>query len=205
VAVVAPHGGAASASAARLESKLPGSRLLPMTPSEYLRRSGRPIPLILSVLGTDPAADRRFLERVRDRILWPSPPPDLYDAICGVLTSLPTRRRPTRRGAPDETAGLLLEGDVGADRARAALDSPVRQWVAEHPGRVRLAQRDLALLRNAGVRWSALFPVRLVAVSDPANASRGLFPAGTRIWRTPERAATTGRASRVPSRRSSRK
>lgn len=212
VAVVGPGREPARAAAARLRASFPRACLLPMTLSEYLRRAAGPVPVVLAVAGADAARDRIFLERARDRILWPAPAPDLYDAICGVLTSLPARPRARFPGTAEDAAGLLLEGTVGPDRARAALASPLRQWVVEHPGRVHVPENELGRLREEGVRWAALSPVWLLGVADPAGASRGLFPAGTRIWRRaasvepPDRPDVKGRrGSRAPSRRSSRR
>src|SRR5450432_137632 len=90
VAVVAFRLPVARRAAITLRARMPAARLLPMTAPQYLRRSP-PLPLVLAVEGEDPEADRRFLENARDRLLWPPPGGDLYDALSGVLTSLPPR------------------------------------------------------------------------------------------------------------------
>lgn len=121
----------------------------------------------------------RFLDAARDRLLWKRPAPEVYDAISGLRTDLPPlprRHRPRRRrrlrsvprGTPDAAAEpyLLLEGDVTAARANRALDSPVRNWVVEHVGRVRIDERALARLAARGVRWSVLWPVELRGIVD---------------------------------------
>jgi hypothetical protein len=171
-----------------LSSRFPRTRLLGMTVASYLGRPGVPLPLVLAPAGRDADADRRFLEAARDRILWPLPPAEIYDAISGVLTDLPalTGRRSSSPGSI--TGVLLLEGKVTAARARAALDSPVRSWVVEHAGCVRISDRALGSLQSAGVRWSALRPPTLLGVVDPTRCARPLFPPGTRVWRAPRTA-----------------
>lgn len=90
----------------------------------------------------------------------------MYAAIEGVITGLPRRRqRPSPPAPGDFATALLLEGEVGPDRARAALASPVRRWIVEHAGRVRLSRKELERLRDSGVEWSALEPVRLLGVA----------------------------------------
>lgn len=206
VAVVAPTRGAARAAAAELAPRLPRARLVPFSVASYLREPSL-LPAILATSGRDPAAARRFLEAMRGRILWPSPPGDLYAAIAGFLTRLPPRR-PERR-SPDGDAGvpaLLLEGKVGAARAMGALALPARHWIVEHAGRVDLPAAELAALRRSGVEWFALEPVLLMGILDATGASRSIFPEARR-WRPsskrPSRVSGSGSATRArkPSRK----
>ncbi len=187
VAIVARHRDVARAAAIRLHARLPRARLLPMSLPDYLRRrrDPAPLPVVLVADGGDPDRDRAFLESARDRLLWPAPGGDLYDALAGVLTSLPPRPRRSRPRRPEdaETTGLLLEGTVTSERALAALASPVRRWVVEHAASVRASPAQLARLAREGVTWSVLIPVPLLAVAASGPAARGLFPRGTPVWR----------------------
>jgi len=206
VAVVAPTRGAALAAAADLAPRLSRARLVPFSAASYLREPSL-LPAILATAGRDKAAARRFLEAMRRRILWPSPPGDLYAAIAGFLTRLPPRRPdgPSRDGDAGAPA-LLLEGRVGTARARGALALPARHWIVEHAGRVDLPAAELAALRHSGVEWFALEPVRLVGILDASGASRSLFP-DVRLWRPsgkrpyPVRGSGSATRARRPSRK----
>ena len=193
IAVIGSHLAAAESALPEIARRLPRARLVATTLSRYLARRAAPPSVVLVAGGADRESDRRFLESARDRLLWKLPPAELYDAISGVLAALPPRstRLRVRGGRPGPSAApapaLLLEGRVDAARAREALSSPVRSWVVEHVGCVRLAPPALASLAERGVQWSVLAPVRLVGVHDPGGAARGLFSRGTRIWRSRRR------------------
>ena len=179
VAVVARSRAGAKSAARALASRLPRARLRPLSEDEYL--------LILASEDGDAAARRGFFESARERFLWPAPASDLYAAIEGVLTRLPRRRqRPPSSASGDFATALLLEGEVGPDRTKAALASPVRRWIVEHPGRVRLSRAELRRLRDCGVEWSALEPVLLLGVALAGRA--GGSPRGSpfrkaAVWR----------------------
>ncbi len=199
VAVVASSAARARAVALWLAGALPNARLRPFSLSGYGSRQGTPLPLVLAAAGADREADREFLLAARSRLLWPAASGDLYDAIAGVLTHLPTRRRAPARDRGPATA-LLLEGRVTAERVRSALRSSARHWIVEHVGRVRLSAAEMERLAEEGVRWSALEPARLVGVADPADASGGIFSRGTRIFRPAPLSAPSGSVSGAPSR-----
>ncbi|MEO8190618.1 MAG: hypothetical protein ABI682_09765 [Acidobacteriota bacterium] len=205
VAIVAPTREVARAAAAWLKADLPEARLLPLTVAGYCGRRGAPLPLLLAAPGLDPEADRAFLIAARGRLLWPPAAGDLYDAIAGVLTHLPVQRVAPEHGRGPATA-LLLEGELTPERARSALRSSARHWIVEHVGRVRLGPAEIDALSNEGVRWSALQAARLVgiAIAGPSSAPRGIFPAGTRVFRAPpavNRARAPGARTRRPSSR----
>lgn len=195
VAIVAASAARARSAAQWLAPAFPHARLRPLSLSGYCSRQGAPLPLVLSAAGGDREADRRFLLAARDRLLWPAASGDLYDAIAGVLTHLPARRRaPSRERGP--ATALLLEGKVTAERLRSALRSSARHWIVEHVGRVRLSPAEVDRLSEEGVRWSALQPARLVGIADPAGAAAGIFPRGTRIFRPPPVSRAPSRAGR---------
>ncbi len=88
-----------------------------------------------------------------------------------------------RRSGSGPRRALLLEGTIDAARARSALHSEPRDWIVESARHVRLGSRALAALTRAGVVWSALEPVELVAVLTAAALPRGIgLPAGTPVW-----------------------
>jgi hypothetical protein len=180
IAVVGPRRSDARRAAALVARKRPGVRLLPMTLPDYLARCGRPLMrVVLTGFTSGPRSrDAVFVAAARARLLWRRPSPEVYDAISGLLTELPARRR-KRSGAPaDHGPYLLLEGDVVAARARRVLESPVRHWIVEHVGRVRISDDRLAALAARGVRWSVLWPVRVLSVvsSRKATRARGYTP-----------------------------
>jgi hypothetical protein len=183
-----------------LASRLPRARLHPLSKSEFLRREPL-LPLILASGDGDADARRRFFERARERFLWTAPASDLYAAIEGVLTGLPRRRqRPSPSASGDFATALLLEGEVGPERTRAALASSVRHWIVEHPGRVKLSPGELRRLRDCGVEWSALEPVLLLGVALAGRAGGSPFGSPFRkvaVWRI-KPAGSRGRA-RKPS------
>jgi hypothetical protein len=135
------------------------------------------------------APQKDFLQEVRKRLLWTTPDRLLYAAIAGLLTHLPPRpsRLDARRSKGAMTA-LLLEGPVTPARARRALDGDSRHWIVENVRRVRLGQKGLAELARRGVRWSALQPVRVIAVVVSPELARQrrrwtrYLPAKTPVW-----------------------
>ncbi len=199
VAIVAATPAIARGAAAWLAHDLPEARLRCFSLPGYCARRGVPLPLVLATAGLDRDADRAFLLVARDRLLWPPASGDLYDAIAGVLTHLPTRRVSPALGRGPGTA-LLLEGELTSERARAALNSSARHWIVEHVGRVRLSSAEIEALAARGVLWSALHPARLVGVAFCGAGERGIFPRGTRLFR---RATPVIRARRAPTRKSS--
>jgi hypothetical protein len=177
MALVAPTRSAARAAAARLPRRaLAHVRPIPMTVADYLRacRSRPPLRLLLAE-SDDPA----FARATRDRLLWTRPAPEVYAAISGLRTDLPPLPRPGRGSRTGASASrrrasaepyLLLEGVVTAARAARALDSPVRNWVVEHVGLVRIGERGLSRLAANGVRWSVLWPVERMSLRRAASA-----------------------------------
>jgi hypothetical protein len=209
VAVVASSRAGARSAARALALRLPRARLHPLSQGEYLAADPL-LPLILAATESDRAGRHRFFEDARARLLWTAPASDLYAAIEGVITSLPPRRqRSSSPAAGDLATALLLEGEVGADRAEAALASPVRHWIVEHPGRVKLSRSELARLREHGVTWSALAPVRLLGIALAGRAAGSPFRSSSlrapfgkaAVWRIRIKAA----GSRAPAGRPSRK
>jgi hypothetical protein len=166
--------------------------LVAMSLRAFLTRRGG-CSILLCPEGRKLVDDLAFLRRVRARILWPPPEGDLRAAIAGLrgedLPPLPSLR-PSPRGQLRKSA-LLLEGAVTGERARAALASETRHWIVESPCAVALTARQLEALARRGVQWSALQPVRVVALlASPALARgrrqwRHLLPRRTKVcvWR----------------------
>lgn len=191
IAVVAHRRADAKKAADVVRKRLPGTRPVAMSVADYLAARGKepPLPLVLAASGVDREADRRFLLSARDRLLWKRPAAPVYDAISGVFTELPPRPRDrVRREARVSGGGgepyLLLEGIVTSARASGALESSTRAWIVEHVGRVRCSERALARLARAGVRWSALRPVRLLGVVGPKGVTAGVFSSAVKVWRS---------------------
>ena len=198
VAVIAATAAEARRAAAALGADASAFRLRPAALSEYLASAEAPARVILCAL--QPSAPRAvaFLGRAAARLLWPAPPEDIDSAIGGLRDShagppAAAAVSAGRRSGPLRVA-LLLEGRVDGPRTRAALasDGP-RDWIVESPRHVGLSERGLASLARAGVRWSALNPVELLAVYVPASVARALnrrswLPPRTPIWITTRRA-----------------
>ncbi len=187
VAVLAATAAEAAAAAREIAPRLPGVALASGSLDRYLRSPDAPSRVVLCVTGRPVAAARRFLSRAAARLLWPAPPADIFDAVAGLRE--PVRRPRRLRGATARArpgalpAALLLEGPVDAARARAALRSGPREWIVESVRHVRVPPRALSALERAGVGWSALEPVELVAVCTVAPLPRGVgLPPGTPIW-----------------------
>jgi hypothetical protein len=195
VAILAATAAEAASAAREVGRRLPGVALAPASLDGYLRSADAPGRVVLCVTGKTAAAARAFLRRATERLLWPAPATDLLDAIAGLRSASAPRPAPrpgsARRGHfGGPRSALLLEGPVDARRARAALRSVPRDWIVESARHVRVGTSELAALARAGVAWSALAPIELVAVCTVAPLPRGLgLPAGTPVWiRTGRRA-----------------
>jgi hypothetical protein len=191
VALVAPSKARGRSAAAAVRARLSGQRGEPVSLSDLFVRGPAFDGIVLCPGGADVERDLGFLQRARDRVLWPAPDPDLHGAIAGLLGhghDLPDSSAPVARGRAHRKIAFLFEGLVTPARVRAALRSDARHWIVESALRVRLSERQLTRLRGEGVRWSALKPVRLIAlVASPelAQARRRwqrLLPAGTPVW-----------------------
>jgi len=193
VAVVAAIAPEAAAAAAVIAAHLPGVELAPATLRAYLAAPHAPARVVLCAARGPAPRGLAYLRRAAARLLWPAPSADLVDAIRGLRSgSAPRRaRRHDSTVAPARGEGLrsalLLEGAVEPARARAALASATRNWIVESVRHVRIEDRGLAVLARAGVSWSALEPVELVAVFAAAPLARALgrgswLPAGTPVW-----------------------
>jgi hypothetical protein len=208
VAVVAATAAEARAAAAALRMRVTGCAVFPAAFAAYLAEARAPARVILCATRGPAARAASFLERAVARLLWPAPPADIDAAIGGLREPVHSpglaRRARARSAARDARrtpgrlpAALLLEGAVDHARARGALAAAAeggpRDWIVESPRHVRLRDRTFARLAGAGVRWSALEPIELVAV----YAGRGVvrrgssgLPRGTPVW------IRTGRAPR---------
>jgi len=198
VAVVAPRlSQARRAAAGPLAARFPSSRLLPFSLAGYRRDATAPPRVVLWAAG-DASANRAFLTRVRERLLWPAAASDFEDAIAGLRGGEPgeSTARPAarpvalpharRKGLP---AALLLEGILDARRARSALASgPPRDWILESARSLRMSDRDLGDLMRRRIRLFALEPITLVAVAVPGARARRrgpwrrLVPRRAPIW-----------------------
>ncbi|MEP6995625.1 MAG: hypothetical protein ABI968_13965 [Acidobacteriota bacterium] len=190
---IAPGGKLTRKIAAEIGAGLPGVDLTVRSISGYLASPGSGRRVLLCPAGRSLSRDLGFLRRAARKLLWSAPTADFRDAIGGLRT-----RDVVPRAAPAPQSGgsarglaaaLLLEGHVDAARARAALESAApRDWIVESPRHVHLPERLRHALERAGVRWSALEPVELVAVyAAPALARaraqwKRVLPAGTRVW-----------------------
>jgi hypothetical protein len=189
ITVVAPTAARARSAVAAVFDRLPGARLLPTSLASLAASGLATGRLVLCPGGLDVEQDLAFVSRVRARALWPAPEADLHGAIAGLLGhDLPDSSAPVSKGGSLRKVALLLEGRITPARTRAALRSDTRHWIVEDPGCVRLSGRQLDTLRGRGVRWSALNPVRVVALlASPALAAarrrwQRLLPAETPVW-----------------------
>ena len=190
VAVVAPTRASARSAAVFLSQRL-GGAVTACSLAGYLASEQAPGRIVLCPAGRSLERDVDFLRAARERTLWHPPDAIILGAIEGLLGSLPpsaSRGRPRPRPVWNTRTALLLEGTVTSERARAALSSDARLWIVEHPRKVRVSRPLMERLRRAGVRWSALDPVTVVAVlaSPRLAAARsrwmGLVPAHTPLW-----------------------
>lgn len=206
VICIAPGGRLSRAAEAAIAARLPGAALSVRSISGYLATPRVESRIVICPSGSSAARDLAFLRRAASRLLWPAPSADFRNAIAGLRTPSPSSRpriarfRPARAGAGDTVAALLLEGRVDRTRMRAVLASgSPRDWIVESPGHVELTDRWSRALARAGVRWSALEPVELVAVyAAPALSRlsarwRRLLPPRTPVW---VRAETRPRSAR---------
>ena len=190
VAVVAPTSASARSAAAFLKKRLAGA-VTACSLADYLALARAPRRMVLCPVGLSLEREIDFLRAARERALWEPPGDIVFDAIEGLLGSLPPAPALGRRcagHASERNAALLLEGLVTSERARAALASDARLWIVEHPRRVRVNRLLMEKLQKTGVRWLALDPVILVAVlasprlAEARSRWKHLLPAGTRLW-----------------------
>lgn len=208
MAVVAPTWRQAQIAALDVSNRLGRRCPRPFTLPTLLAAREPPLEIILCPAGKSVASDLRFLEEARERALWAAPRSDLQEAIAGLLgnshAGLPRASR--RRG--NAKSALLLEGVITAARVANALGSPERHWIIDHVGRVRLSARALRQLRERGVHWSVLRPLRVVALLASADLARErsrwrhLLPARTAVWVSPRLTAagsrlTTGKRRQI--------
>ena len=188
MAVIAATTAEASQAAAALGTHAPAFRLVPSSFAAYVASFDAPSRVILCATRGPASRSIAFLHRAAARLLWPAPPADIDSAIGGLRESHASppagpAGSPARRSRPLRVA-LLLEGKVDRARTRAALasDGP-RDWIVESPRHVDVPERALESLARAGVRWSVLQPVELVAIYAAGSVARTLrgrawLPAG---------------------------
>jgi hypothetical protein len=185
-----------SAAAAR---GIPCAPLERLSLDEYLRARSAPDRVVLCPQGQNLDADLAFLQAAKSRLLWPAPPPDISDAIAGLVTETAAAAATTSAAKPGSRparsrqqgplhAALLLEGLVTRERTDAALASPVRLWIVESVRCVGLGSAELEDLARKGVRWAALRPVELagLAASGALARARSHWPRwlrGRPVWR----------------------
>ena len=193
VVCIAPGGRLARADEDAIASRIPGAALSIRSISGYLAARDAQTRILLCPAGASVSRDVAFLRRAASRLLWPAPSSDFRDAIAGLRTTVSRPRvasfRHARSRAGETVAALLLEGRVDPARMRAVLASGApRDWIVESPGHVELPARWARALARAGVRWSVLEPVELVALyAAPALARssarwRRLLPPRTPVW-----------------------
>ncbi len=202
---MAASAGEAEAAASAILARAPGATLVPVTLAAYLSAPEAPAHVILCATRGSATRGSAFLARAAARILWPAPPGEMDAAIGGLRAAeLPRKassrasrasrsRRSSLPGRSSLRAALLLEGDVDLVRARAALaavtDAGPRDWIVESVRHVRLGEPGLADLAKAGIRWSVLEPIELLAVYAAASVARTVrrkawLPRGTPVWIT---------------------
>jgi hypothetical protein len=194
VVCIAPTGRLSRRAAVEIAAGLPGVPLVVRSIAGYLAapRDGRRI--LLCPAGNSVPDDLAFLQRVARRLLWPAPTADFQGAIGGLRTRAtpPAAARSSpvpRRAARGLVAALLMEGPVDAARARAVLDSSaLRDWIVESPRHVQVSERLGRSLERAGVRWTALEPVEVVALFARPELARartrwkGMLARETPVW-----------------------
>ena len=186
IVLVAPTRTRARTAAAALRRAGVARRFSPWSLDALLRSRAIPEELVLCPAGATVAGDLAFLEEAGARLLWPAPPPPLFNAVAGLIGGVAERPFTRRSPAPTPPA-LLLEGRVTPARARRALASDARTWIVRRAADVRLSPAELSALADRGVRWTVLSPVRVHAVAaSPAlarsRAWRRLLPARTPVW-----------------------
>ena len=176
----------------RLENRLPGFSLVPLSLARFLSDRRAPSRIVLCPAGASLAQDLSFLAAARRRVLWPPPGVDLWGAIAGLRGSHddpPRGARTPRPGGSRRASALLLEGDVTpASARRAASSGAPRLWIVERVQRVRIPDALLERLRLQGIRWAVLEPVEVIGVAaSPALANsrgrwKGWLPAKVPLW-----------------------
>ncbi len=193
IACLAPRLGEARRAAERIAALAPGTVLVPCSLRSYLADPRAPSRIVLCASGP-PDRSLEFLQTAARRLLWPRVPAGLGEAIgglraepAGVREVGASSRATFRRSEP--SAGLLMEGLIDERRARAALLSAgPRDWIVESARHVRIPARWLETLEQAGIRWSALEPIEVVALHASPALARGrrkwgrLFSKGTPVW-----------------------
>jgi hypothetical protein len=193
VAVIARTERLARSAAPHVRARLAGAPVRACSLRSFLAGRNAPRRVVLYAGGRSPAAEIGFLRRARERLLWPAPPAGFEKAVGGIRghpaapLAAASRRAPVRAGKI--ASALLMEGAVGAARARAALAAAgPRDWIVEQARRVHVPDRLLAELARAGVRWSALEPLELIALCVSPEIARArpgwrrLLPSGTPVW-----------------------
>jgi len=174
--LLGPTPAAARRFAPRLESRLPGFSLVPLSLARFLSDRRAPSRIVLCPAGASLAQDLEFLEAARRRVLWPPPGVDLWGAIAGLRGSHddpPRGARTPRPGGSRRASALLLEGDVTpASARRAASSGAPRLWIVERVQRVRIPESVLAGLRRQGIRWSVLEPVEVIGLAATPELAR---------------------------------
>jgi hypothetical protein len=195
IACVAATTGESLGAAEEIAGRLPGFVLRPCSLARYLADPDAPRRIVLCAAGGSRTEDLIFLASAAARLFWPAPPADFRDAIGGLRTRPASPSRPagrtvrTRRAPEALAAALLMEGRIDAARARKALRSSApRDWIVESARHVHIGGSGLDGLARAGVRWSALEPVELVAVYASPGIARlrrrwaGSLPKKIRVW-----------------------
>jgi hypothetical protein len=194
IGVIARTERLARSAAPHVRARLARASIRPCSLRGFLADPASPRRIVLCAGGPSPAGGIEFLRHARERLLWPAPAAEFEEAVGGIraepASSRPAaalRRIPARDGKI--AAALLLEGSVGPARARAALASAgPRDWIVEGAKRVRVPDRLFDQLSRAGIRWSALEPVELIAVCVSTELVRTrprwrrLLPPGTPVW-----------------------
>ena len=196
VAVLGPTPAAARRFLPRLERRLSGFSLLPLSLARFLSDRAAPSRVVLCPGGASLTGDLAFLESVRRRALWLPPGVDLWGAIAGLRGSHeapPSGASTPGPGRSRRTSALLLEGDVTpASARRAAASEAPRHWIVERVQSVRIPEAALEQLRLRGIRWSVLEPVEVIgiAVSPALAKARGrwkkILPAEAPVWVFPK-------------------
>ena len=202
---MASSAGEAEAAASALLSRSPGATLVPAAFAAYLSAPEAPAQVILCATRGRTDRGSAFLARAAARILWPRPPAEMDAAIGGLRApafhrEAAPRRARMPRATPSRgslrSAALLLEGSVDLARARAALsavgNAGPRDWIVESVRHVRLGEPNLADFAKAGIRWSVLEPIELLAVYAAPSVARTVrlkpwLPRGTPVWITTSR------------------
>ncbi len=180
----------------RLEGRLSGFTLVPLSLARFLSDRRAPSRVVLCPAGGSLAQDLEFLGAAHRRVLWPPPGVDLWGAIAGLRGSHdepPRGARAPKPGRSRRASALLLEGDVTPARARrAAASGAPRLWIVERVQRVRIPDAFLERLRLRGIRWSVLEPVEVIGLAATPELARTrarwrkYLPADVPVWVFPK-------------------